>query len=116
MKTIRILGLTYTVVYSNDLASADHSGECIPDLLLLRLDPGLSDDLARRTLLHEVLEAIDAALRLDLDHRDLELLSSGLFAVLNDNTGVLNLDDIEPEKGGRRNAKHQYVLGCLPRG
>lgn len=81
-----ILGAEYDVVIRDD----DHFGEAYHGTYdsrhqQINLYANLPDTRMAETLLHEVVHALDDALDLGLEERQVQVLSRGLFTVLRDN-------------------------------
>lgn len=88
---IKILGHEYPVIFQDvNETGNDNMGthDGLKTKIFLRSD--LSESQKESTLLHEILEAIDYNLRLNLKHEQIFSLESGLYQVLKDNKGVFN--------------------------
>lgn len=90
---MKILGADFDVVYMTERECSD-SGDCHPRYQVIRLQKDAHDDFIMDTLIHEIIEAINTKLNLELPHPTIYALAAGLFAVMNDN-GV-NLTPLLP--------------------
>jgi hypothetical protein len=87
MSRLKILGYDYKVILapSVDAGGFHDAGNCSSLNQVIALAPGLNDQALASTLIHEVLEALNYHLSLELDHGTIMALETGLFQVLNDN-------------------------------
>lgn len=85
---MRILGYTYQV---ERIPALGAMGRCDVALQIIRIDANLPADQARSTMLHEIIEALNHALEMDLPHGVICQLEAGLYQVLVD-AGI----DLEP--------------------
>lgn len=93
MKQIKILGHQIPIIYEKDLLR-EHSkfGHYDPKKQEIKIDADMNKQQQNTTLLHEIIEVIDSALQLNLDHdKQLSKLEVGLYQVLKDNPGLLKL-------------------------
>jgi hypothetical protein len=84
---IRIVGSDYKVIPSEagELKAMDHIGECNYLEHTIRIKKGLIGPILKNTMLHETVHGISNELCLGLEERQVELLTTGLIAVLKDN-------------------------------
>lgn len=89
--TLRILGHDVPVYEKEDLAREfGRRGHFDPVKMQIKVASGYADSVNLSTIIHEILEAIDATLDIDLKHdAQLTKLEAGLCAVIQDNKKVL---------------------------
>ncbi|MHB8182620.1 MAG: hypothetical protein ACYDDN_02555 [Candidatus Desulforudaceae bacterium] len=83
-ETLKILGLDYTVKQIDDNETGQfgtHNG----NTQVIRLNINKHPDQIASTLLHEIIEALDTNLELNLTHPQISALEAGLYQVLKDN-------------------------------
>jgi hypothetical protein len=90
---MKILGADFEVVYITERDSSD-SGDCHNRFQVIRLQKDAHDEFIMDTLLHEIIEAINTKLNLDLPHNTIYALAASLFAVMSDNN--INLTPLLP--------------------
>lgn len=94
-KTIKIAGIAWKVVkdrYGTKLDNIDHRGETDHEKGEIKVHTGAESHVVRRTLLHELLHAVDHAYNPagpELTERQVLSLETGLFALFNDNPRLL---------------------------
>ncbi len=88
---MKILGYTYSILQSGDGDFLDASGRFHHNSQTIHIASDLSDEQKESTLLHEIIEALNYHLALELKENIIMSLEAGLYQVLNDN-GV----DISP--------------------
>jgi hypothetical protein len=86
-KYLKIIGREYEVSYLEELK--DVVGECDWDNLKIRIKTGQPPSLEIDTLLHEVVHAIDNAMQLNMNERQVYCMTTGLIATLKDNQQFL---------------------------
>lgn len=88
-KNIKIGGLYYKTLEVKDLAR-DHSalGRCCGNNTTIELDSELKDSVKEKTLIHEIIEAINFEYELDLEHPKISILASAFYQVLVDNKNL----------------------------
>ena len=92
MKTLNILGYTYKVDLSKPLSlMKGNIGYCDFNRKLLRVANDVDDDVSNSTLLHEIIEAINYHLEIELEERQVKQLEVGLHQVLKDSGFKLEL-------------------------
>jgi hypothetical protein len=85
-RTLKVLGHVYEVRDSTKLVrERNTAGTCCAGTLEIELDPDSPVTRYEEALLHEVFEALNYHLSLDLNHDKMSALSEGLFQVLADN-------------------------------
>ena len=83
---MKIFGHEYTIVNNPETAAAGRFlGSCDNDHLCINVDPSLPNSEYDRTLLHEILEAIDCRLELNLSHAKISAISEMIGAILEEN-------------------------------
>lgn len=88
---IKIGGMFYRVSENRKLArDRDSSGESCGNDLWITIDTTLSRQNQETTLLHEIIEQINAVYDLDLEHHKISLLEAALYQVIMDNPDILN--------------------------
>lgn len=97
MKTINILGMEYALEWDTN-AIQDHqkAGYCASSRCAIGLDSSLEKQRLGETLLHEIVEAIDFELQLDLKHEILSALAFAVYSVIKNNPELFIM--IDPEK------------------
>lgn len=86
MKKITILGYSYTVDKSNTLDDmAGNIGLCDLDKKILSVAKEVDDDYTDSVILHEILEAINYHLDINLSESQIKQLEVGLHQTLNEN-------------------------------
>lgn len=91
-KKLKILGHDFEVLMEKFTDNGnDNLGKCniAMNKIWLRADAPAASQMAS-TLLHEIIEAINGILDIDLAHNQINLLEAGLFQTLKDNK-LLNL-------------------------
>ena len=81
---IKILGYDYTIKMI-DLNETEKFGNLDMNTLTIRLNENKAQSQIDSTLLHEIIEAIDFHLGLELKHYQINALEAGLYQVLKDN-------------------------------
>jgi hypothetical protein len=92
MKKLNILGYSYSLDLSKtleDMGGIVGTWDC--DRKTLELANDLEEDVTNSTLIHEILEAINYHLELELKHPQIMALEVGLHQVFNDNGISLNI-------------------------
>ena len=83
---IKIGGLRVTVIEAPLMASErGHAGEFSFMRQEIRIDPSLPEGKKKETLVHEIVEAINAYCELDLPHDKITVMAFALHQVLTDN-------------------------------
>lgn len=81
---ITIAGLRYSIVLEKDIARDNNAlGMHCGNSATLKIDHGLKENVKRKTLFHEILEAINYEYELKLEHNILSGLESSLFEIFN---------------------------------
>lgn len=84
--SVKILGHEYKVVLSNRLFASDSKeGNCDTGQNIITIDSNFAESHIGETFLHEILEAIDSRMELELEHRKICALSETLFQILKEN-------------------------------
>ena len=91
--TIRILGIDYGIEFVAPNIGESVSlpaGECLTTKTTIRINTEAnSGQHMKAVLLHEIIEALNYRLELQLEHPQITQLESALFAVLNDNPNLV---------------------------
>jgi len=87
MKTIRILGINYTIIHEpNDENGMNGPGQINSTRCVIRICTTLNSKAHMKSvLLHEIIEALNYRMELELNHQQITSLEAGLFSVINDN-------------------------------
>jgi len=92
---LRILGIDYDVAFMDSdltgLANVNDAGKCYNTLTRIVISMDQSIAYQKCVLLHEIIEALDYRLELELRHNQITSLESGLFQVFRDNPGLIQL-------------------------
>lgn len=81
---LKILGHEYAVKII-DLNETDTFGNHNMNTLIIRLNRNKADSQIQSTLLHEIIEAINYNMEIELEHPQISALEAGLYQVLKDN-------------------------------
>lgn len=84
-RSIKIIGKTYAILFVDEVDAEDSSGEHDLQKQEIKVKKAIHFELARDTLLHEVLHAVDEQLDLRLKHKQIHALAVGLLQVLREN-------------------------------
>ncbi len=84
-KTINILGYIHTIEYPGDGRTMDADGRFQGDKLNIQIATGQSSQHEESVMLHEIIEAINWHLALNLDHSTITQLETGLYQTLTQN-------------------------------
>jgi bifunctional DNase/RNase len=90
----KILGYTYRVDRAQDIQELGAMGDFNANKQIIRIAGNLHSQQAQSTMIHEMIEAINYALELKLEHNAIQSLEAGLYQALIDN-GV----DLTPLEG-----------------
>jgi len=106
IKSIKLMGRTWTVSPNRDIAIDDNNkGQFWDRKCEILIDPTWVPQAQGEILIHEVLEALNFTLRLEMEHANITRLSNGFFAVLRDNPQLMKHiasgSRIVSEQGGR---------------
>ena len=85
-KTLRIIGKDYTITTNHKQGSV---GECDDFKQEINVDLDYPIQQVHDTLLHEVIHAIDHAMKSKLSEEQVAATATGLYAVFNDNPELL---------------------------
>ena len=85
MKTLNILGYTYKLDLSKPLSlMKGNVGYCDFNNKILRVAKDVDDEVANSTLLHEIIEAVNYHLEIELEERQVKQIEVGLHQTLKD--------------------------------
>ena len=102
-KSIKIIGKDYSVTYEHLQGCI---GCCDDFEQRINIDPKTPYQLQKDTLLHEVIHAIDYAVKTKLSEEQVSALATGLYAVFSDNPNFLEWLNARPtERTKQRNPK-----------
>ena len=91
--TVKIAGVTYTIRISPHMRLEDDcSGKLRIGRAIIDLDDYMDPDIAKATLLHEIIEAIDTENELKLEHNKIQSISTQLYQVIHDNPEMFQND------------------------
>ena len=84
---IKIVGKTFTVEIRDRLKEdgSDRLGSILYGQQKIIIDSSILEEAKDQTLLHEIVEGIINLFDLEIEHKDLSILSEALYAVLKDN-------------------------------
>jgi hypothetical protein len=84
---LNILGHDYEVqfVEHNQLDTSRNCGTCDMYRTILAISTNQSRTMQESTIIHEIIEAVNYCLELNLEHNKITALESGLYQVLKDN-------------------------------
>ena len=81
-KTIKILGHEYKVETIDWVEGTRNNGLCCTNKTIISIDNRLPRTRREETFIHELVEAIDHHLELELKHPQITAVSSALYSVL----------------------------------
>ena len=76
-----IVGQIISYELADSIDGGESLGECLADKNLIRIDKSLRGEVRNSTILHEELEMINAKLDIDLEHKQINALETGLMSV-----------------------------------
>lgn len=86
MNDLKISGVVYSIKEIDGLArDREALGEHCGNTAVINLDNGLTSQIQQKTLLHEIIEAINYQYELHLEHNKISVLETAIFAILKDN-------------------------------
>lgn len=97
-RTIKIGGLRYELNFVDAYELDGACGECNCGRCSIRVNRDIPPAQQRATILHEVIEAINWHLELDLEHRHIQGLEHALHQVLTDNRDLFSLPLAEGDR------------------
>ena len=90
--SMRILGLDVAIKPDAELGRGRGlCGEWHPGQATVTIDPALAPQQQGETLVHEILEALKSSMQLQLTHRTLSALATGLHAVMRANPDLVKV-------------------------
>jgi len=105
MKTIKILGYTYTISTTSKKKVEGFSGRADCSRHILYISPLICEEEKISTLLHEIIETLKVHLDLQISHHKITLLENGIYTILKDN-GI----DISKLLRNKKRAKNRKRL------
>lgn len=90
-ETIKVGGIRYRVRLLAETLRSDNLGEQRPMVCEILLEAGAPEQRRRWTLIHEIVEAIDFELELELRHPQISALAAAFDQVLLDNPALVAL-------------------------
>lgn len=84
-KKINVLGLAYNISEQEDVSSGTALGLCQFAKQQIILEKKQCQEQKEATLIHEILEAINNQLELELPHKTICSLETGIYQVLKEN-------------------------------
>lgn len=85
LQRIKVAGMWVDIVLPNRLIDDNCVGAYVPALGVIEITPRAPSTLRSQTLIHELLECINARCHMELDHDTLSALAVILHGVLKDN-------------------------------
>ena len=82
---INILGFNYAIEYPCDERTMNHPARILLDTHVIQIATGQIPSEEQSCILHEIIEAINHHLELDLDHGTVSRLETGLYQALTQN-------------------------------
>lgn len=82
---MKILGYDYIVTFDGDANTMGAMGRLHPKILKMQIAKDLNPQQVNSTIIHEVIEALDEHLELELRHPTIMALEAGLYQFLVDN-------------------------------
>lgn len=87
---VKIGGIKYKIEYSKDLTrDRGNLGECCCNTSVIRLDSDLGFHMEKKTLLHEIIEAINFEYEMKLEHTKISILETALYQIIIDNKELI---------------------------
>lgn len=86
VKKVRILGKDYRV---EPFDNEERYGECCNSRLRIRYLAEQPPEHLRDTMIHEPLHAIDYAMQIDLEEKQVQAIASGLYAFMVENKALI---------------------------
>ena len=91
--TVKIAGIVYSVRMVSQMSTEDNcTGKIRTGRAIIDLDNDMHPDMAKATILHEIIEAIDIENELSLEHHKVQSLATQLYQVINDNPEIFKND------------------------
>ena len=78
--TVSVFGHIFAVILEDDPLTAESDGYCDHEKQAIHISPGLCDEARRETLAHEMTEAANVLLNMNLTHEQITLLGHFCFA------------------------------------
>ena len=84
---MKILGYDYKLVYLplHGKAPLESAGMCCVGQQMIMVDRGMCKQQVTSTILHEVIEAVNRHLGVELSHQQIILLEAGMYSALVEN-------------------------------
>jgi hypothetical protein len=100
---MKILGYNYTFDMTRSHHDIGAMGRCNSETLLIQVADSMSVQQQESTAIHEIIEAINFHLQLEMPHPTISALEASLYAALKDN-GV----DLSPLLNGDAEDAHSH--------
>lgn len=92
---IKIGGMIYTVEEKADEVRDNRRSGCSNgNAQTIIIDKDITKQFKESTFIHEVLHQIDFIYNIELDHKQVFLLETGIFAFLKDNPNIFVKDEV----------------------
>lgn len=89
-ENLRILGIDYRVDFEDSEDTNSGTGSCNVTRCIIKICANRnSPDHQKSVLIHEIIEALNYRLELELDHYKITTLEAGLIQVIRDNPKLL---------------------------
>jgi len=91
IKSVNILGVKYKIKYK-DIANKEgqnYAGYCINHTSTIVIDTHLSPQIEKSAIVHEIVEAWNNRLELELEHHKITQLETAIFQLLQDNSDLI---------------------------
>lgn len=82
MRQLKILGYEYKVKQTTIADLGGNYGTIDPDTFTIRVATDVDQQVYESTLVHEILEAINKHLELELDHKVISQMEAGFYGAL----------------------------------
>ena len=82
MRRLSILGYSYKLVETTIMDLGGNYGTIDTDTFIIRIATDVEDQVFESTIIHEILEAINKHLELELEHKVISQLEAGIYGAL----------------------------------
>lgn len=94
--SLQVLGLRYEVALLKETMPSNAAGQMLAFKALIKVDEDAAPERRRAVLMHEIVEAINFELDLNLKHRAITSLATAINQVLADNPALAALYAEDP--------------------